>query len=104
MIREYWKLVGPTLTHTCSMSRRPPSQSPYPTASSIGRRPYEGRARAEPGGDDLLVWHMTYRTLEDGRVLDERRATANWWVFPLKRLADELAEYGLSVVRGRRRR
>jgi SAM-dependent methyltransferase len=66
---------------------------------SIGRHCYEGWARAEPGGDDLLLWHMTYRTLDNGRVVDERHATYRWWVLSEQRLTDELAMHGLSVER-----
>jgi hypothetical protein len=65
----------------------------------IGRRRYEGWARAEPGGDDLLLWHMTYCTVDNGRVLDECRATYRWWVLSEQRLADELSVHGLSVQR-----
>jgi SAM-dependent methyltransferase len=64
---------------------------------TVGRHRYEGWAMAEPGGDDLLLWHMTYRTLRDGQMLDERRATYRWWVASQQRLADELAVHGLSV-------
>jgi hypothetical protein len=40
---------------------------------------------------------MTYRTLQDGRMLYERRATYAWWVLSERHLADELAAHGLSV-------
>jgi SAM-dependent methyltransferase len=31
----------------------------------VGRRRYEGWARAEPAGENQLTWHMTYRTYHD---------------------------------------
>jgi hypothetical protein len=80
-----------------------PPAEPVPVPSTvmakvtIGRRRYEGSAWAEPGGGDLLLWHMTYRTLEDGRVLDELQTTHRWWVLSEQRLVDELAVHELAI-------
>jgi SAM-dependent methyltransferase len=102
--RWLWKLLGDRLAPggPALVNLLPPAEPvPVPESRmaevSIGRRRYEGWARAEPGGHDLLRWHMTYRTFQDDRMLDERRVTYAWWVLSERRLAEELAEYGLSV-------
>jgi SAM-dependent methyltransferase len=66
---------------------------------AVGRRRYQGWARAEPAGADQVVWHMTYRTLSDGEVVDERQASYRWWVLSEERLAGELAVHGLAAQR-----
>ena len=42
---------------------------------------------------------MTYRTLDNGRIVDERHTTYRWWVLSEQRLTEELAVHGLSVER-----
>jgi SAM-dependent methyltransferase len=90
---------GPALFNLLPPAEPVPVPDSLMAQVTIGRHRYEGWARAEPAGDDLLLWHMTYRTLQDGRMLDERRVTYRWWVASQQRLADELAMHGLSVER-----
>jgi hypothetical protein len=42
---------------------------------------------------------MTYRTLADGQVVQERLASYRWWVPSAERLAGEVAAHGLAVQR-----
>jgi SAM-dependent methyltransferase len=63
----------------------------------VGRRRYEGWAAAEPAGDAALTWHMTYRTLQDGEVVDERVVSYHWHLLAEPRLRDELARAGLAL-------
>lgn len=67
---------------------------------TIGRRRYAGHASAEPAGDDAVTWHMTYRTTQDGRLVNEFTASDVWYVLTPEQLAAELAEQGLRVTAG----
>ncbi|MCT2590853.1 class I SAM-dependent methyltransferase [Streptomyces sp. N2-109] len=67
---------------------------------TLGRRGYTGTAAAEPAGEEAVTWHMTYRTTEDGRLVDEFTASDLWYVFTPERLAAELAGHGLRVTAG----
>lgn len=66
----------------------------------MGRRSYTGSASAEPAGDEAVTWSMTYRTVEDGRVVSEFTARNTWYVFTAGQLATELAAHGLRVTAG----
>ncbi|MGW6602222.1 class I SAM-dependent methyltransferase [Streptomyces sp. NPDC055036] len=67
---------------------------------TIGRRRYTGRASAEPAGDNAVTWHMTYRTTQDGQLVNEFTASDIWYVLTPEQLAAELAEHGLHVTVG----
>jgi SAM-dependent methyltransferase len=104
--RQLWMLLadrlspgGPALFNLLPPTEPMPVPNSIMSQVAIGHRRYEGWARAEPGGDDLLLWHMTYRTLQNGQLLDERRATYRWWVLSEQHLVDELAVHGLSAER-----
>lgn len=75
-------------------SHVPPSLMAHLT---VGGLAYEGWASAEPSGDRRITWHMTYRTLRQGRPLSEVTVDYEWWVLDEAELARELAEYGLSL-------
>ncbi|WP_346101977.1 class I SAM-dependent methyltransferase [Nonomuraea maheshkhaliensis] len=65
----------------------------------LGRRRYEGWARAEPAGPDRVTWHMTYRTHHDDQLVGEVTAAYDWWVLDERQLTAELARYDLKPVR-----
>ncbi|MEV5892483.1 class I SAM-dependent methyltransferase [Nonomuraea fuscirosea] len=65
----------------------------------LGRRRYEGWARAEPAGPGRVTWHMTYRTHHDDRRVGEVTASYHWWVLGERQLTAELARHGLKPVR-----
>jgi hypothetical protein len=67
------------------------------SAVRVGRRRYEGWARAEPTGEDQLTWHMTYRTYHDATLVDERRVSYDWWVFTAEQLQEEIAAFDLHL-------
>ncbi|MGW7481895.1 class I SAM-dependent methyltransferase [Nonomuraea muscovyensis] len=62
----------------------------------IGRRTYEGLARAEPAGPEQLTWHLTYRTHQDGELVDEVAVSHVWWLLSEERMTKELGERGLT--------
>jgi SAM-dependent methyltransferase len=102
--RRLWKLLadrlhpgGPALVNLLPPTEPTPVPDSLMAQTTIGRRRYEGWARAEPGGHDLLRWHMTYRTLQDGQVIDQRQASYSWWVLSQQQLTDELTQHGLSA-------
>ncbi|GAA2324621.1 class I SAM-dependent methyltransferase [Streptomyces cuspidosporus] len=66
---------------------------------TVGDLTYEGWASAEPSGDHRVTWHMTYRTLRQGRALSEVTVDYAWWVLDEIELARELAEHGLTPYR-----
>ncbi|MFG1706613.1 class I SAM-dependent methyltransferase [Nonomuraea sp. M3C6] len=63
----------------------------------IGRRRYEGLARAEPAGPEQLTWHMTYRTHQDDELVDEVKVSYAWWLLSEERMVAELGGRGLKV-------
>ena len=63
----------------------------------VGRRRYEGVARAEPADDTTLTWHMTYRTHHDGRLVAERTVSYPWHLLDEATLRTELAAAGLRA-------
>lgn len=67
------------------------------TEIPIGRRTYEGWGRAEPHGTDAVTWHMRYRVLESGVLVDERAVDYRWWIVTEGDLRAEAAEFGLDV-------
>lgn len=69
-----------------------------PTSVWVGNRCYEGTARAEPSGDGVITWEMTYRTYEDDRVVDEFAASGPWWVMTEEQWRDELNEHSLDLT------
>lgn len=62
----------------------------------VGRRSYEGWGGAEPTGPDTVRWRMVWRILENGEVLESRRAEVEWWTVREGELVDSLRSVGLS--------
>ena len=65
----------------------------------IGRRRYEGWARAEPAGTTQLTWHMTYRTYHDDTLVDEVKVSYAWWAFTEGQLRDNSPSIGSTSHR-----
>ncbi|MEV5539925.1 class I SAM-dependent methyltransferase [Saccharopolyspora shandongensis] len=102
--RAIWALLAKRLAPggRAVLNLQPPSEPteiPEAVASAghIGRRRYECRARAEPAGDQLLTWHMTYRTYQGEQVVDERKLSYAWHLVTEPLLREELAESGLRL-------
>jgi SAM-dependent methyltransferase len=103
---EIWRLLSERLAPggRAVLNLQPPDEPvevPEGVAASerIGRRRYECRARAEPAGEEMLTWHMTYRTYQDEQVVDERKLSYAWHLVSEPLLRDELAQAGLRVHR-----
>ncbi|WP_116051228.1 class I SAM-dependent methyltransferase [Amycolatopsis palatopharyngis] len=84
------------------LNLQPPSEPiavPDTVSSTVdvGRRRYEGSARAEPTGDRTLTWYMTYRTYQGHDLVDERRASYTWHLLTERQLRDELAQANLQL-------
>ncbi|RMI46701.1 class I SAM-dependent methyltransferase [Streptomyces triticirhizae] len=63
----------------------------------VGTYEYRGWSEAEPAGDQRLVWHMTYETLQQGRVLARVEVDYDWWVVTDEELHAEWAACGLGA-------
>jgi Methyltransferase domain len=62
----------------------------------VGRRTYESWGRAEPHADSV-TWHLRYRVLEGGALVDERAVDYLWWNITEDDLRAEVAEHGLTA-------
>jgi SAM-dependent methyltransferase len=65
--------------------------------TAVGDHRYECWACAEPTSATTLRWTMTYRTLHEGRVLDERTAAHDWQIASVPAVTTELAASGLTA-------
>ena len=65
-------------------------------AESIGQRVYEGWSAAEPNGRRSMRWTMTYRILENGRVVDERTIRQDYLTLGRDDVAAEAGAAGLE--------
>ncbi|RNG36080.1 class I SAM-dependent methyltransferase [Streptomyces botrytidirepellens] len=102
--QELWARVAPRLAPggRVILNLAPPTTPAHVPPSlmanlAMGDLTYEGWASAEPSGDHQITWHMTYRTLRQGRPLSEVTVEYAWWVLDEPELARELAEHGLSL-------
>ncbi|MCC3312334.1 class I SAM-dependent methyltransferase [Nocardia africana] len=68
------------------------------TTARAGLLRYEGWSRAEPVDAESLVWHMTYRTYRDDRLLQEVTARHRVWPAGADRLAGEARAAGLTLA------
>jgi hypothetical protein len=103
---ELWARVAPRLAPEgrVILNLAPPTAPAHVPPSlmanlTVGDLTYEGWASAEPSGDHQITWHMTYRTLRQGRPLSAVTVDYAWWVLDEPELARELAEHGLSLRR-----
>ncbi|TDC24422.1 hypothetical protein E1265_09730 [Streptomyces sp. 8K308] len=102
--RALWRLLATRLAPggRALLNLQPPTQPvavPETLAATahVGRRRYEGWARAEPAGDTTLTWHMTYRTLHDGRQVAERTVSYPWHLLNETTLRAESEVAGLRA-------
>ena len=93
LTEDGFAVVGPFVEHAVTATA---SEETVYAREQVGRRTYEGAARPEltPDGG---VWHMTWRILEDGHVLDERRATSSWDSLTREGVAIEARAAGLEA-------
>lgn len=66
----------------------------------VGDRTYEGWGEAFPKDDQRVMWRMTWRVVEDDRVVDERTAESEWWTVSQATVLSELAAAGLTGTPG----
>lgn len=64
---------APAVVHLQPPGRPEPMPLTRHTARRLGDLDYEGWSEAEPVGERVLRWTMTYRVLRDGEVVDEQR-------------------------------
>ncbi|MGP4014784.1 methyltransferase [Saccharopolyspora sp. 5N708] len=102
---EIWSLLARRLAPNgrAVLNLQPPSDpvSVPDTLTStvhIGRRRYEGWARAEPAEDGTLTWHMTYRTFQDDELVDEREVSYSWHPISEPQLRAELDQAGFRLL------
>ncbi|RBM06857.1 trans-aconitate 2-methyltransferase [Streptomyces sp. PT12] len=102
--RALWNLLATRLAPggRALLNLQPPTEPvavPETLAATahVGRRRYEGWARAEPVGDAILTWHMTYRTHHDGRLVAERTVSYPWYLLDETTLRAEATEAGLRA-------
>lgn len=102
--REIWRLLAERLAPGGrAVVNLPPPAEPIEVpetlaaTAEIGRRRYEGWARAEPTGNETLTWHMTYRIFQDGEPTDELVVTYPWHLVDESDMRDELTEAGLRT-------
>ncbi|MGI8312326.1 class I SAM-dependent methyltransferase [Saccharopolyspora hattusasensis] len=103
---EIWRLLAERLAPDgrAVLNLQPPAEPvevPEAVVASerVGRRRYECRARAEPAGEEMLTWHMTYRTYQNEQIVDERKLSYAWHLVSEPQLRDELAPAGLRLHR-----
>lgn len=77
--------------------RVPPGDA---TRTRVGERYYEGWGEAVPKDEQRVVWRMTWRVVEDDRVVDERTAESDWWTVSQAAVLAELAAAGLAGTPG----
>lgn len=66
-------------------------------AVQVGEHAVATSGSAEPDGPDSVIWRITYRVLEGGRVLRQARMTHRWYVQDPAGLIAELGEAGLRA-------
>lgn len=64
----------------------------------VGNRTYHGSAWAERVDDTTMMWHMTYRTSEDGKEIDATDVEYLWNVIDSTALERELAQHDLRAT------
>lgn len=77
--------------------RLPPTRH---TTRRIGDLDYEGWAEAEPTGDRILRWTMTYRVLSHGDILDEQQWTSDFHTVSEDDVTTEARTAGLDATPG----
>lgn len=67
-------------------------------ALPVGRFTYEGWQSGEPAGDRLMRWTMSYRVLDDDRVVSEQTVVSTYRCWSPDDLRAEVAPFGLTVT------
>jgi SAM-dependent methyltransferase len=65
----------------------------------VGELVYEGWMEAAVIGDRRMRWTMTYRVLDGGRLVAERRASSTWTTLDADDVAAEAEPFGLRAER-----
>ncbi|MGF6888661.1 putative O-methyltransferase YrrM [Nocardia sp. GAS34] len=68
------------------------------TQPRVGLLRYEGWSRAEPVDAESLIWHMTYRTYHDDRMLREVVVRHRVWPADAEQLGREAKAVGLNLA------
>lgn len=63
----------------------------------VGNREYHGTAWADRIDDTTMLWHMTYRTSENGDEIDATNVEYRWNVIDSDTFESELAQHGLRA-------
>ncbi|MFR9722190.1 class I SAM-dependent methyltransferase [Streptomyces sp. MS19] len=102
--RAVWHLLATRLAPggRALLNLQPPTEpiaipDTLAATAHVGRRRYEGWARAEPAGDTTLLWHMTYRTHHDGRQVAEQTVSYPWHLLDGTTLRAESEAAGLCA-------
>jgi hypothetical protein len=105
--RALWRIVGERLVDggVAAIGLQPPARPetiPHTLFGTVvvGRRSYEGWGGAEPTGEETVRWRMVWRVLEDGKVVEERTADAEWWTVSETAVMAELSAVGLEASAG----
>lgn len=101
---ELWRVIAAgLLPGGCAVInlQQPTTASAVPefemACERVGNREYHGTAWAERLDDTTMVWHMTYKTSEDGNELDTMHVEYRWNVLGNDALEVELAQHHLHA-------
>ncbi|HET8994909.1 MAG TPA: class I SAM-dependent methyltransferase [Rhodococcus sp. (in: high G+C Gram-positive bacteria)] len=101
---ELWRVVATGLLpggHAVINLQAPTTSSAVPefemARERVGNREYHGTASAERVDERTMIWHMTYRTSEDGHEIDATEVEYRWNVLDADTLDTELARHGLHA-------
>ena len=98
----FWAMLAQRLAPdaTALVNLQPPPEAVEVPATAfatvtLGRLTYQGSGRAEPAGTDQVMWHMTYRTVDEEGTVSEEHVSYRWWVLSEAGLQDEVTAAGL---------
>jgi len=103
--RRFWALLAERLTPRgrAVVEIQLPENAAVPRslfhAARVGEIDYQGWMQAHPIEPTLQRWTMGYRTLRDGRVLDDQSTTYDMHTVGFEEIGRETAAAGLSAER-----
>lgn len=91
---------APAVVHLQPPSRPERMPRTRHTVGRLGDLTYEGWNEAEPAGERVLRWTMTYRVLRDGEVVDEQGWTSDFHTVSEEDVVTEAGAAGLDARPG----
>lgn len=104
---KLWRMLSdrlgpgaPAIVHLQPPSRPAPVLLARHSECRLGELTYEGWSEAQPAGDTVLSWTMTYRVLRGKDLLDEQRWTSDFHTVGEGDIRHEAGAAGLEVSAG----